>query len=330
MNRSMPRVASWIVFVATWFITQAALAGDARTDAEREAETFFEIRVRPVLVAHCFECHGAKKQESGLRLDSRAGILRGGEGGRRIVEPGAPEKSPLVEAIAYQGDIQMPPDGRLNDRQVDDLTEWVRLGLPWPGGADEVRSVDVAEKRVDAARRSHWSLQPVRRRTPPVGLHRKWVGTEVDAWIVRRLDQAKLTPSPPAGRHTLIRRLTYDLTGLPPTSQQVAAFVADRAPDAYERLVDRLLASPRYRLPGPRRVGSAGSHLADAGDVVAFPRGTQAATGRTVAPFLGKAGRRRRSCLRTVARAGRLGGRTFCHGCPWRDRPLAGGRAAAS
>jgi len=221
-------------------------AADAESVARRAAETFFETRVRPVLAKHCIACHGAKKQERRLRLDSRRGILRGGERGTRVVQPGQPEKSLLVEAIGYRGEIQMPPDGQLTEQQVHDLTEWVRLGLPWPGGSGELRPVDAVETRLDAARRSHWSLQPISRRTPRVDPRHGWVATEIDAWIAGRLDQAHLTPSPPADRRTWIRRVTYDLTGLPPTAEQVATFLGDGAPDAYQRLVDRLLASPHY------------------------------------------------------------------------------------
>jgi len=225
---------------------RVVVAADGDSVTRRAAETFFETRVRPVLAKHCVACHGAKKQERGLRLDSRQGILRGGEDGTRVVQPGQPEKSLLVEAIGYRGEIQMPPDGQLAKQQIHDLAEWVRLGLPWPGASGAVRPAKTAETRLASARRSHWSLQPIARRVPPVQRHGSRAPTEVDAWIAQRLDPAHLTPSPTADRRTRIRRVTYDLTGLPPTAEQVAAFLRDRAPDAYQRLVDRLLASPHY------------------------------------------------------------------------------------
>lgn len=222
-------------------------AGERAGNAGRVAEEFFETHVRPVLVEHCFQCHGATKQESGLRLDSRAAILRGGDGERPVVVPGRPEASRLIEAIGYRGAIQMPPDRRLSDRQIAALTQWVRAGLPWPKGRDApAAAATAAVERRDTAGRSHWSLQPIHRHLPPTGRREPSRETEIDAWAAAGLRRAGMGPSPRADRPTLIRRLTYDLIGLPPTPEQVDAFLRDTAPDAYQRLVDRLLASPHY------------------------------------------------------------------------------------
>jgi hypothetical protein len=200
---------------------------------------FFETDVRPVLVEHCQKCHGPKKQESGLRLDSRQAILKGGDRGPAVV-PGKPDESVLLGAVRYMGDVQMPPNGKLADKQIEALRQWVRLGLPWPESSPA--SVD----KLAEARRRHWAFQPVAHPAPPIVRDGRWEQTPIDRFVLAKLEAAGLAPSPPADRRTFIRRVTYDLTGLPPTPEEVDAFVADSAPDARAKLIDRLLASPRY------------------------------------------------------------------------------------
>jgi len=197
----------------------------------------FTQDVKPILVKHCVSCHGPEKQRASLRLDSVAAILEGGSSGPAVV-PGQSARSLLVHAVlGSDGAKLMPPKGpRLADAEVAVLRRWIDAGAKRP--ANEV----IAAARTQS---SHWAFQPVRRPQPPAsGL--QWARTPIDCFIYDRLRRENLQPSPEADRVTLIRRLHLDLIGLPPSPQEVAAFVADRRPNAYERLVDRLLASPHY------------------------------------------------------------------------------------
>ncbi len=200
---------------------------------------FFETAVRPVLVEHCQKCHGPKKQEAGLRLDSRQAALKGGDNGPAIV-PGKPDESLLVGAVRHTGDVQMPPDGKLNEAQIEALSQWVRLGAPWP------TAPETTDDKIADIQRRHWAFQPIGNPVPPTVRDSGWERTPIDRFVLAKLETAGLAPSPPADRQTLIRRATFDLTGLPPTLEQVDAFVNDAAPDAYAKLVDRLLESPQY------------------------------------------------------------------------------------
>ncbi len=217
-------------------------AGVARAASpDPQAVEFFEKRVRPVLVEKCQSCHGPKKQQGGLRLDSKAALLKGGDTGP-VVQPGQPDKSLLIQAVRQAGDLKMPPKGKLDAEAVAALAGWVKMGAPWPETATPAKgSSAVAE-----ARKSHWSFRPVTKPALPAVKNAAWVSNPVDRFVLARLEAAGLTPAPPADRRTLLRRVSFDLIGLPPTPEEVAAFEADTAPEAYERLVDRLLASPRY------------------------------------------------------------------------------------
>jgi hypothetical protein len=200
-----------------------------------ESIEFFESRVRPILVERCLKCHGPKKQSSSLRLDNRESVLNGGESGPAVV-PGKPEDSLLIQAVSHLHDeLTMPPDGKLAGPAIAALRHWVSLGAPWP-----------PEAAGPARDPAHWAFQPVRRWAPPRVRDREWVCTPVDAFVLARLEGAGLTPSPPAARRTLIRRATIDLWGIPPSIEEIEAFEADTRPDAFARVVDRLLASPRY------------------------------------------------------------------------------------
>ncbi len=196
---------------------------------------FFETRIRPVLAEHCIKCHGPVKQFAELRLDSRAAMLEGGDTGPAVV-PGNPEKSLLVEAVRH-GDVQMPPDGKLQDSEIAAIEAWVRMGAPWPEMPSTKPEGDLAP---------HWAFQPVQVTQPPEVSAPDWIRTPVDRFILAGLDAAGLKPSGPATRRQLIRRVTYDLTGLPPTPEDVRDFERDDDPSAYEKLVERLLASPHY------------------------------------------------------------------------------------
>ncbi len=243
-----PGSAPWM---ATLFLaTLSLLAGTtprqtrAETPAFTEAQLeFFEKQVRPLLVEHCQGCHGAKKQEGGLRLDSRAAILRGGDTGPAVL-PGQPGESELIQAIHYDPDgYQMPPSGKLPAEAIAMLTRWVEESAPWP--AESEQSPLAAGVRPTLTR-DHWSLKPIQRPALPTVSQPEWTSSPVDAFILQRLDQVGLKPAPPASREILLRRAYYDLLGLPPTASQRARFLADERPDAFARLIDELLDSPHY------------------------------------------------------------------------------------
>jgi cytochrome c553 len=231
----MPRSSLGLPLVLTLF---AALPGRAADKPPTPQQLrFFETRVRPVLAANCFRCHGPDVQKSGLRLDSRAEILEGGDQGPAIV-PGRPEKSLLLRAVRQvDASLKMPPNKKkLSARQIADLTLWVKMGAPWPA----------AEKKKPTKAAPHWAFQKVRRPPVPPVKDCAWPANPIDAFLLARLEAKGLRPNPPATRYELLRRATYDLTGLPPTPREVKAFLADASPRAYEGLIDRLLASPRY------------------------------------------------------------------------------------
>jgi hypothetical protein len=211
----------------------------ARADDQAAAE-LFESKVRPVLAENCFSCHGPDKQKGGLRLDSRAAVLRGA-GGEPVVIPGDPGKSLLIKAVRHEGDTKMPPRKKLPDPAIDALTAWVKLGAPWPDATGAKGTSSVAE-----ARAKHWAFRPVRKPAPPAVKRRDWAKTPLDNFILAKLEEQGLEPAPLADRRTLLRRASIDLTGLPPRPEEVEAFVNDGSPDAWERVIDRLLASPRY------------------------------------------------------------------------------------
>jgi hypothetical protein len=227
--------------------TMAASAEPPGVPAAAEQNEFFERRVRPVLVEHCQKCHGEKKQEAGLRFDSRAAVLKGSENGP-VVALGAdglggdPAASKLLTAINYADEnLQMPPDGKLPGEAIEALTHWVKLGAPWPeatGGA--------APAADPAAWKRHWAFQAVRDQPLPVLKRNDWAKSPVDSFILAQLEQAGLAPAEPADRRTLLRRATFDLVGLPPTADEIDAFVSDPAEDAFATAVERLLASPHY------------------------------------------------------------------------------------
>jgi cytochrome c553 len=208
---------------------------------------FFEKKVRPVLVEHCGKCHGmsGSKIKGGLRVDSRAALLRGGDTGPAIV-PGQPEKSRLLEALRYRNpDLQMPPKGKLTDAVIADLSSWVSKGAVWP---DEKAAATVVGTTFDLAKRKadHWAWRPVHRPAVPAVKNSDWPRSSVDNFILARLEEKGFAPTPPTDRRTLLRRVTFDLTGLPPKPEEICQFLADPAPDAYEKVVDRLLGSPAF------------------------------------------------------------------------------------
>ena len=212
--------------------------------ATPEQLRFFETSVRPLLATRCYKCHGSEKQKGGLRLDSLSHLLRGGESGAAVV-PGKPAESLLVEAVRYES-LEMPPNNRLAEEEVTALSRWVAMGAPWPGddGSEVATPRDMAAKITDEDR-AFWSFQPLRQVKPPL-VGGNWARNEIDRFVFEKLSSAGITPAREAERAALLRRVCFDLVGLPPTQQQIARFLNDGAPTAYEDLVDRLLDSPRY------------------------------------------------------------------------------------
>jgi mono/diheme cytochrome c family protein len=226
-----------------------SLAAADETPTPQQVE-FFELKVRPILAGTCQKCHGATKQKGGLRLDSRDSILKGGESGAAIV-PGKPDESPMIDAINYRG-LEMPPTGRLGDREVAALTEWVRMGAPWPArksplprGTTEAARGDSGFTITDEDRR-YWAFQPVGHPQPPPLKRPDWVANPIDAFVLARLEAKGLQPNGPAEPRALCRRVFFDLIGLPPSPEEIDAFAADPSPAAYERLVDGLLARKEF------------------------------------------------------------------------------------
>jgi mono/diheme cytochrome c family protein len=230
MVRRFGTAAVWLGFIAC----------GAALRAEEPAQVDYLRDVKPILTARCVECHGPQKQKSGLRLDTAAALKEGGDSGSAIAE-GKPAESLLIQAITgAEGVAVMPPkEPRLTADQIAILKAWVAAGAKSP--ADEAPAAPV-----EIQKSTHWAFQPVKRPELPKVQRENWVRTPIDAFILAKLEQAGLAPSPEADRATLIRRLSLDLLGLLPTPAEVDAFVADESPDAYDRLVDRLLKSPHY------------------------------------------------------------------------------------
>lgn len=242
----MGRCATLPLVLRLVVVLLGAAAPEAAAAADDAGVEFFEKKVRPVLVAHCYECHGPDKQEAGLQVDTVGGMLRGGDQGPAVV-PGDPDASLLIKGLRYDDvDFQMPPKGKLAAEKIKALEDWVKMGAPAP--ADEKKPAGgTAKKKFDLAERAkHWCFQPLQKTQPPPVRDAAWPRNDIDRYILAKLEAAQLAPAAPADKRTLIRRVTFDLTGLPPTVAEVEAFVADDSPAAFERVVDRLLASPRF------------------------------------------------------------------------------------
>src|SRR6266487_323216 len=209
----------------------------------REGIEFFEKRIRPVLTEKCYKCHSAsaEKIKGGLLLDSRSGWMKGGESGPVIV-PGDPEKSRLIHAVRYtDSSLQMPPKEILRSSQIVDLATWVRMGAPDP--RVEAKSSRTTDR---ASRTNHWVFLPPRDFPPPKVKDKKWTRSPIDNFILAELEKQRLKPARLADRRTLLRRATFDLTGLPPKPEEIEAFLADNSDNAFVNVVDRLLATPQF------------------------------------------------------------------------------------
>lgn len=204
--------------------------------AAEQTAVFFEKRVRPVLAANCFACHTTARM-GGLRLDSREAALKGGGRGPAIV-PGDPERSRLIAAVEHRTEqLKMPPQGKLTEAEIAALREWVKGGAPWPAARTGVDA---------AAEKGFWSFQPVKRPVVPGVRDKGWVKTDLDAFVLAQIEKNGMRRAGPADKRTLIRRASFDMTGLPPSASEVEAFLADGSPEAFRKVVERLLASPHY------------------------------------------------------------------------------------
>ena len=221
---------------------------EASTSFSSDAINFFEKKIRPLLAERCYECHSKNSGtiEAGLRLDSRNAMLSGGETGPAIV-PGEPDQSLLIESIHYGGTYEMPPDSKLPAEEIKLLNEWVKMGAPWPT-EEEIETIGEQKEAFSIPQRkeNHWCWQPLKLGPVPAVQDHLWPREDIDYFILSRLEEAGLEPANAASRNQWIRRVTFDLTGLPPTVDEINQFLSDFSPVAYERVVDRLLASPRF------------------------------------------------------------------------------------
>jgi hypothetical protein len=231
-----------ILLIAILFTTGSAWA--AAPAVERQRLDFFESKIRPILVKHCYECHaaGSKKLRGGLLVDSRQGLLEGGESGPAVV-PGDLGESLLLSALKHD-DFEMPPKGKLPPAVIADFEKWIQDGAIDPR---RVTSLVAKPNSIDIeAGRKHWAYQPLNAPAIPEVENAFWPSGDIDRFILARLEAAGLQPGTDAKRIVLVRRLYFDLIGLPPTSEQIAQFINDESPKAYESLVDRLMVSPRF------------------------------------------------------------------------------------
>lgn len=237
-------------FAASLLLLMLSGSGQA---AELEPPTFdaaqlefFEKDIRPILVQRCYECHGPDSDApgGGLYLTSRGAILDGGDSGEAIVV-GKPDESLLIESIHYDGIYQMPPKSKMPADEIAKLERWVKLGAPWPA-SEESNTPKKEVFDIEQRKAKHWAWQPVQRPKLPAVKNEAWPQDPLDRFILAKLEEAKLTPNSPAEKTTLLRRVYFDLIGLPPQPDEVKAFLADSSPEALAKVVDRLLASPRY------------------------------------------------------------------------------------
>ncbi|HEY0455603.1 MAG TPA: DUF1549 domain-containing protein, partial [Verrucomicrobiae bacterium] len=225
---------------------------------------FFENQIRPLLIERCYECHSAQSKtlKGGLRLDSAEGLRKGGNSGL-VVVPGAPDLSLLLQAVRYtNADLQMPPKHQLPPESTAALEHWIKIGAPDPR-TNSASSAAIASL--------HWAFQPIKKPSLPYVGNKRWPANEIDRFILAKLEKANLSPSPAAEKRTLIRRATYNLIGLPPTPEEIEAFIHDSSPRSYESLLERLLNSPHYGERWGRYWLDLARYADTAGDNADFP-----------------------------------------------------------
>ena len=235
-----------IAFTLSLFATTTLLGNEEFSAADL---AFFETNIRPVLITHCQDCHSGDEPESRFSVEFREGFLTGGKFGP-AVKLGKPKESLLISAIKHDEFLKMPPKAKLSSAQVIDLTRWVEMGLPWPKEEAVVANIgqnsDAFHAEFTDQQKNYWAFQIPQRPPLPAIKNRDWAQTPIDYFILAKLEEANLSPAAKADKRTLIRRATFDLTGLPPTPGEVSQFLDDDSPDAYSNLIDRLLSSPRY------------------------------------------------------------------------------------
>ncbi|MCA9065729.1 MAG: PSD1 domain-containing protein, partial [Planctomycetaceae bacterium] len=219
-------------------VVAAVTLGASGNSAADDREEFFENRIRPLLVNQCAECHSGKTPEGDLRIDDIAALRKGGMNGPAVIAHDATGSLLLQRVLTDDPDLLMPPEKRLSEAQIADLTQWISTGAFWP---ESNQSMNTAEDRA-----AYWSFQPLQEVTPPDVAALEWSSNPIDRFIAAGHESRGLTPVEPATKRELIRRTTLDLTGLTPTIEDVDAFLADDSPQAFEKVVDRLLASPEY------------------------------------------------------------------------------------
>jgi cytochrome c553 len=243
-ERGSRKIGTVLAVIAAATILPAVRAASASPVSAGDLQ-FFETKIRPLLADKCYKCHSkeADKVRGGLLLDSREALIHGGNTGAAIV-PGKPDESLLIQAIRYKDeDLQMPPKGeKLSDQQIADLTEWVRRGAPDP----RTLVAKGSSSAYGGVGKNHWAFQPVKKPAVPEVQNASWVKNPVDNFVLAKLESSGMTPNSPADKATLIRRVYFDLIGLPPHPAEVQAFVNNTAPDAYAKMVDKLLGSPQY------------------------------------------------------------------------------------
>ncbi|MFN0021668.1 MAG: DUF1553 domain-containing protein [Pirellulaceae bacterium] len=240
----MPRFWHFLALLFC-YLAAALFNGVVAAEVDKAGDEFFERKIRPLLAANCFSCHG-KEKKGGLSLESRAGMLAGGDGGT-VVALGKPDDSRLLKAVKYADEeLQMPPSAKLGEQDIALLKEWIERGAPWPETKGTAAGFIRTSGAVTAEDRQFWSFQPVKPQQQPIVKDATWLRQPLDSFVFAALEAEKLQPAKEADKRTLLRRATFDLTGLPPTPEEVNSFLADVSPDAYERLIERLLASPRY------------------------------------------------------------------------------------
>ena len=229
-----PRLLTWLAFFVF-----ALAAFDTVNAVSKPKSIDFVSEIRPILQTHCYSCHAASKQKSNLRLDIKSEAFKGGDGYGPSIIANNTADSPLLQLVTSDDpDERMPPEGeRLTEVEIAKLKQWIEEGAIWPDGVDLAKLED---------RRDHWSFKPIRNPEPPVVKDNSWPRSDLDRFILNRLEQADLQPAPEASRVAWLRRVNFDLIGLPPTPEQVENFVKDQRADAYERVVDDLLKSQRY------------------------------------------------------------------------------------
>jgi hypothetical protein len=239
---------SRLLIVFSLFLAAAhsgLVSGQTLPPDESARIKFFETKVRPVLANNCYNCHSANnKTLGGLRVDDRNGLLQGGNRGPAVI-PGDPGKSLILQAVRHEGKVKMPPEKHISEQEITDLTQWVRDGAAWPKVEIPV-SLSTHPARYDRMKKEHWAFQPVAKTAVPAVKDNAWARDDIDRFILAKLEEKKLRPVADADRLTLLRRVTFDLTGLPPTLAEIDAFLQDDSPIAFEKAVDRLLASPAF------------------------------------------------------------------------------------